>query len=58
MRQVILFESFKQEHEALVLFAQPVTPLYLGYLQNKKHKVQFVSFVEVLTGQNFITFPI
>jgi len=36
MSQIILFESFKQKHKALLLFAQPVTPLYLRYLQNKR----------------------
>jgi hypothetical protein len=40
MRQIILFESFKQKHKALLLFAHPVTPLYLGYLQTKD-KMQF-----------------
>jgi hypothetical protein len=56
MRQIILFESFKHKHKALVLLAQPVTPLYLCYLQ-KKYKIQsltlehktFVLFVQPAT---------
>jgi hypothetical protein len=50
MRQVILFESFKQKHKALVLLAQPVTPLYLCYLQNK---IQHTIF-ETVTQKNLL----
>jgi hypothetical protein len=56
MRQIILFESFKQKHEALVLLTQSVTPLYLRYLQNKRQGEICYLLTEVCKHQYLQTF--
>jgi hypothetical protein len=45
---------FLQEHKALILFAQPVMPFYLCYLQNTGGILNV--FIEVCNHQDFQTF--